>query len=86
LGEFLATGIPCLGNAGVGDIESIFREENVGVTINGFSDAEMHRAAVELLKLADDEGIAQRCRSTAARYFSLDAGAAAYEEIYRSLQ
>jgi len=86
LGEFLATGIPCLSNSGVGDLQSILENDRVGITVDGFSDRELEEAAVKLLDLAADPEVAQRCRATATRYFSLSAGVAAYEDIYRSLQ
>lgn len=86
LGEFLACGIPCLSNSGIGDLESILNNNRVGVTVEEFSDTELEEAVGKLLDLAVDPESARRCRDTATRCFSLSAGVAAYEDIYRSLQ
>jgi glycosyltransferase involved in cell wall biosynthesis len=85
LGEFLGCGIPCLGNSGVGDVETILGSERVGVTIEGFSTGQLEDGISQLLKLVEDPGITRRCREAAEKHFSLDAGVSAYDRIYRSL-
>ena len=47
-------------------------------------DADLRRPW-KIPQLAREAGIAERCRSTAERLFSLDGGVAAYAGIYRSL-
>jgi glycosyltransferase involved in cell wall biosynthesis len=85
LGEFLGCGVPCLGNAGVGDMAAILENEQVGVALGDFSESAMRDAIVRLLRLARDPGIQQRCRQVALKNFSLDMGAQRYADIYCEL-
>lgn len=86
LAEYLGCGVPCLGNAGVGDMVEILEGGQVGVALPGFTDEQMRIGARKLLALTEQGGLQQRCRKLAEERFSLDAGVAAYQEIYRSLE
>jgi len=86
LGEFLGCGVPCLGNAGVGDMSSILEGEQVGVVVRDFSEKSMRDAVAKLLDLSRHPEIKNRCRDVALKYFSLDDGVRAYNRIYCELQ
>ncbi len=86
IAEYLGCGVPCLGNRGIGDVEQLLESEGVGVAATGISDAALATATHRLFQLLQEPGLQQRCRTTAEQMFSLDRGAAAYDEIYRSLQ
>lgn len=90
MGEFLACGKPCLTNEGVGDVREDFAATNTGISLPvteaGRVDLSDLDAAIErLLTLAQEPGIAQRCRSAAEERFSLDVGVAEYSRIYQKL-
>jgi glycosyltransferase involved in cell wall biosynthesis len=85
LAEYLGCGVPCVGNAGIGDMASILTDNQVGVALTSFSEAELRSAVTRLLALAESPGLANRCRETALRLFSLEGGVAAYRDIYRVL-
>ncbi len=85
LGEFLAAGKPCLANRPVGDVEAILGTSRTGVVVADFAPGTLASALAALLALAAEPGIAQRCRDTATRHFSLQAGVAAYAAIYARL-
>jgi len=85
LGEFLGCGVPCLGNSGVGDMASILENEKVGVALYSFSQPSMEEAIDQLLKLANDPEIQERCRQVALKFFSLDEGVKTYDKIYSEL-
>ena len=85
LGEFLGCGVPCLGNIGVGDMAAILENEQVGAALGRFDEIAMRKAIDRLLKLTQTAGIHARCRDVALRYFSLDEGVRAYDQIYREL-
>lgn len=85
LGEFLGCGIPCLSNAGVGDMASILEKEQVGVALSRFDETAMREAIEHLLQLTQTPGIKARCREVALRYFSLDEGVTRYRAIYDHL-
>ena len=83
LGEFLACGVPCLTNSGVGDMQKILQGEGVGVVLSDFSLESEESAVRQLLMLCSDKDICQRCVNTARKYFSLEEGVGAYNRIYR---
>lgn len=85
LGEFLGCGIPCLSNAGVGDMVSILESEQVGIALANFSETAMRDAIARLLQLAQEPSIQQRCRQVALRYFALETGVQKYKDIYCKL-
>lgn len=83
IGEYLASGLPIILNKGMGDVEDIVRENNIGVIIDGFSEEEYKnglRGLEELLKEGD--GLSIRCRRVAERYLSVVNGAEKYYQIY----
>jgi glycosyltransferase involved in cell wall biosynthesis len=85
LGEYLGCGVPCLGNAGVGDVEELLEGRRVGVALRDFSDADLREGIRRLVALVHDDAVQQRCRETALKLFSLERGAAQYDAIYREL-
>ena len=85
LGEFLAVGIPCVTNSGIGDMTSIIEEKRTGVILNNFTDHSLKKGVKELLSLKEEEGLVQRCLDSSEKYFSLDEGINQYNKIYNSL-
>jgi glycosyltransferase involved in cell wall biosynthesis len=85
LGEFLACGIPCLTNSGIGDMGNIINSGNVGVTINDFSEDSIRSALTSLIELTNEKNIEDRCVSVAKKHFSLDDGVKLYAQIYNNL-
>ncbi|MBC7490596.1 MAG: glycosyltransferase [Glaciimonas sp.] len=85
LAEFLGCGIPCLGNAGVGDMADVLEGEHVGVALISFDKASLNKGLKQLLLLVQDPAIRARCVASAARHFSLDEGVQRYAGIYRKL-
>ena len=85
LAEFLGCGIPCLGNAGVGDMGEVLEGEKVGAVLTSFEKPLMVSALKRILQLVADPATRGRCVATAQRYFSLDEGASKYKAIYESL-
>ena len=85
LAEYLGCGVPCLGNVGVGDMAEILEGEGVGVVLNSFSEAALAEGMKKLVRLAENPETARRCRETAVRLFSLQAGASNYRRVYLKL-
>jgi len=85
LGEFLACGIPCLTNAGVGDVDEVLQSSQTGICLQSFSPEAFTEAHRQMCDLLQDEELAGRCRQTAEKYFSLEQGVAEYQRIYREL-
>ncbi|MDC3391621.1 glycosyltransferase [Candidatus Thioglobus sp.] len=84
-GEFLACGVPCLSNTGIGDMAEIIKKESVGIAINDFSNESMQEGVRRLIKLTQDSNIRKRCRSSAIKNFSLEEGVKSYSQIYTNL-
>jgi glycosyltransferase involved in cell wall biosynthesis len=85
LGEFLGCGIPCLSNSGVGDLDTFLEREHVGVALRHFEITAMREAIERLVQMARTDGVRQRCRAVALRYFSLEHGISRYHAIYSEL-
>jgi glycosyltransferase involved in cell wall biosynthesis len=85
LAEYLGCGVPCLGNAGVGDMHEILEDNRVGVSLVDFASGTVTDAVHRLVALTDDPATSARCVATAQRLFSRDAGVAAYDRILSTL-
>lgn len=85
LGEFLGCGVPCLGNAGVGDMAEMLEGERVGVAVKTFDETGLAAGLQTLLQLVADPTTPVRCVTVAQKYFSLDEGVERYAAIYRQL-
>lgn len=86
LAEFLGCGIPCLGNAGVGDMAEVLEGEQVGVALNAFDAGSVAAGLERLLALASDPGTRAGCVAAAQKHFSLDEGVRRYAGIYAQLE
>ena len=84
IAEYLASGLPVITNAGVGDLDDLIAEDNVGVILDAFN-RESYRRALEGIKvLSLDRGIAERCRESARRRFDMaGVGGVRYRRLYR---
>jgi glycosyltransferase involved in cell wall biosynthesis len=82
MGELLGCGVPVLANPGVGDVESIISENNVGVLINNESDEAIANACEAFVKLISEKDISLICRNTSQKLFSLNIGVQHYKAIY----
>lgn len=85
LAELLGCGVPCLGNAGVGDMAEVLEGERVGVALRAFDPAALALGLDQLLTLAADPSTAARCVAAAQKHFSLDEGVARYQGIYEQI-
>ena len=85
MAEVFGCGHPVVANPGVGDVDQVISQHRVGVLARGPSAAEMNACVAELLELMKDPKLAHRCRSTAEELFSLEAGTAAYRQLYTDI-
>lgn len=85
LAELLGCGVPCLGNAGVGDMAGVLEGEGVGVALRAFDQASLEAGLAQLLELIADPSTASRCVAAAQKHFSLDEGVRRYAAVYRQL-
>jgi len=86
IGEYLAAGLPVVSGPDVGDTDAILRRERAGVVVERFTPEDYEQAARELLALAADPTVRERCHDVAQRVFSLqDVGIPAYDALYREI-
>ena len=85
LAELLGCGVPCLGNAGVGDMADVLEGEGVGVALRDFDQASLVTGIDRLLALVSDPLTPERCVAAAHKHFSLDEGVRRYSRLYQSL-
>lgn len=83
IAEFLAAGIPVIGNRGVGDVAELLRRYEVGVVVEDCGAEDVSRVMEELLALWNDAAIGERCRAAAVDYFSVERGVEAYAATWR---
>lgn len=86
LGEYLASGLPVVINAGIGDCDEIISRERIGVIIKDFSVEEYERASREFkILLSEGDALRKRCRNSAIKDLSLQTGVEKYMNIYKKL-
>jgi glycosyltransferase involved in cell wall biosynthesis len=85
LAEVLGCGRPVIANLGVGDVGDVIRQHRVGVLALGARPDQMDSCVVELLDLLNGPELTHRCRRTAEKLFSLEAGTAAYRQLYADI-
>jgi len=84
--EYLACGLPVVSTSGCGDYDELIESERVGIVVEGNDAEEYLVASKNLEQLLAEEGITDRCRSTAQRFLGLEEVVAPrYSEIYRRL-
>ena len=86
LGEFLAAGVPVVGNTGIGDLGRLIAAYEVGVVVDDVYDtASLEHAAQELLRRYEGILAEGACRRAAEDYFSVEQGAERYRQMYQSV-
>lgn len=81
--EYLACGVPIIANRGVGDVDSLIRENGIGALVEDLSDAGYLEVLGSIEELDD---VSDQCRSVAREEFSLDAVAGErYRRLYQAI-
>jgi glycosyltransferase involved in cell wall biosynthesis len=84
IAEYLASGLPVISNAGIGDLDDVIAKDNVGALLKTFSRESYGRALEEMKTLLLDRGVAERCRESARKRFDLaNVGGVRYRRLYR---
>jgi glycosyltransferase involved in cell wall biosynthesis len=86
IAEYLASGLPVVSNAGIGDLDQLFDGERVGVVVRQLDEPGYQSACQALDRMLDEPGIAERCRRVAEEYFDLQSvGGVRYRRLYERL-
>ena len=83
IAEYLACGLPIISNRGVGDVDKLIEDNNVGVMVDDFTVGSYLKAISEIEALGD---VREKCRDTAARDFDLHhVGGHRYRRLYKRI-
>jgi glycosyltransferase involved in cell wall biosynthesis len=86
IAEYLASGLPLVCNAGVGDLDKLIAENRVGVLLQEFSAPAYQKALSEIDVMRGDQNLAARLRQVARREFDLvKVGRTRYRRLYERL-
>lgn len=85
VGEYLAAGVPVIGNAGIGDMDALLGDGRIGFLLRDFAPDTLEESFRHLHLLWNELGLAARCRDAALTQFSLSEGVNRYDAIYRLL-
>lgn len=86
IAEYLAAGLPIIANSGVGDLDLLIENENVGAILNGFSEKDYAESLEKIDQLLKDKNLREHCREVAFRNFDLaTVGGKRYRNIYKKL-
>ena len=83
-GEILSVGRPVICNSGVGDLDKLVIENEVGIVVNKPKHSLMMEGVKKLYKMVDNPDTSIRCRKLAENYYSLFSGSKKYSDIYDS--
>ena len=86
IGEYLAAGLPLVCNTGVGDMDTIVEQHQVGVSIDEFASESYSHAAAAIAPLIGDAAIKERCQRAARAHASLqEVGVPRYCALYEQV-
>jgi glycosyltransferase involved in cell wall biosynthesis len=85
--EYLAAGIPVVCNTGIGDMDRLIEDENVGVLVSELNAEQFAESVEKILILAKNDKVSQKCIQVARRGFDLNlVGGAGYLRVYRKIE
>jgi glycosyltransferase involved in cell wall biosynthesis len=86
IAEYLASGLPVVCNAGVGDLDKLIEEKRVGVLLREFNPAGYLRALNEIEVMRRDQNLGERLCAVARQEFDLaSVGRTRYRRLYERL-
>lgn len=86
IAEYLASGLPVVCNAGVGDLDKLIEEKSVGALLPEFTPQAYLLALHEVDVMRGDENLAERLRGVARQEFDLvGVGRTRYRRLYERL-
>jgi len=86
IAEYLASGLPVICNAGIGDLDKLIEGNKVGSLVSDFTPAAYLRALNEIDIMRSDQTSAERLRDVARQEFDLvGVGRTRYRRLYERL-
>jgi len=86
IAEYLASGLPIVSNAGIGDLDKLIEDNRVGTLVREFTSESYIKALNEVEQISSERGSSERLRSVAQREFDLvSVGRTRYRRLYDRL-
>lgn len=86
IAEYLASGLPIVSNAGIGDLDKLIEDNRVGTLVREFTAESYLKALIDVEQISSVPGSAERLRSVAQREFDLvQVGRTRYRRLYDRL-
>ena len=86
IAEYLASGLPIICNAGIGDLDELIEGDRVGVLVREFNAGHYEHALRMVDGLILEGQVSSRCRASAASRFDLESiGGERYCRLYHRL-
>ena len=86
IAEYLASGIPVISNAGIGDLDRIIESDRVGIILRDLRQEAYLQALHKVDELLRDSDVSNRCRTSARKRFDLQSiGGPGYRRLYQRL-
>lgn len=84
MAELMSMGIPFVTNSGVGDIDELLKNYNIGICLSGLSHDNFVNCIPEIKKI--ENNYSEKDRIHALKEYSLDYGVNQYARIYQQIQ
>ncbi|HLN97808.1 MAG TPA: glycosyltransferase [Pyrinomonadaceae bacterium] len=86
IAEYLASGLPIVCNAGVGDLDKLITEKHAGALLREFTPQAYRQALDEIDVMRSEDNLAERLRAVARQEFDLlSIGRTRYRRLYERL-
>jgi glycosyltransferase involved in cell wall biosynthesis len=81
--ELMASGVAVLATPGIGDLDSLIQDYNVGAVVNNRSRDQINKIMIDLKFLIIENGFEKRCTKLANEIYQVSYGAEKLSSIYR---
>ena len=86
IAEYLACGLPIVSGAGVGNLDALIEDNNVGVIVRNFDKQSYQAALNQIREFSAEDGFQQRSVKIAENLFDLEnVGGRKYRRLYKNL-
>ena len=83
IAEYLASGLPVVSNAGIGDLDELITGKRAGALLREFNEDAYRKALEEISALQQEDGLSERLRQVAQQEFDLSTvGRTRYRRLY----
>lgn len=83
IAEYLASGLPVISNTGIGDLNELIENDQVGALVTNFNEESYAESLRQIAVLKENEKLSDICKFSAERHFDLEKiGGEKYRALY----